>query len=453
VRTLKKELLDPFLGVDSQSQRLGQGDVLTVYGEIPEDIQSGVYLSINRKGVNGIHSLGNPQPAKFIPEVPRWAVRKFLKKGQTVLDPFVGSGTTMVEARILGVNSYGIDHNPLARLLSKVKSTPLEYSEIVESKRKLQNAIFDDIILKDVEIPEFRNRDFWFDHSASEGIAVIRNCIEREMKSSDIKDFFIVVLSEIIQQVSRVGSGQILPAKRSKNGEKARVTRKEVCQLFLERLNEDTVKMREFSAKADRTVFSEIVGDDARKISTPNTVDLIVTSPPYINSHHYIWTNKLRLLQLRLIDDEERLQLMRKEIGTEEFSTEEYKDLGKTDIEELDKRIEQIYQGDKYKASGDQNRIRARSVFRYFSDMKTHLAQAFETLRPDSHYVLVVGNNKICKVDIPTPLFLEQIAREIGFNKILQFQIILKNRTLNLPRNVPWADITLYDQVLVLRRV
>lgn len=447
---MKKELLDPFLGVDSQSQRLGQDNVLTVYGEIPEDIPSGTYLSINREGANGIHSLGNPQPAKFIPEVPRWAIRKLLKKGQTVLDPFVGSGTTMVEARILGVNSYGIDHNPLARLLSKVKSTPLEYSEIVESKRKLQNAIFDDIALKDLEIPEFRNRDFWFDRSASEGIAVIRNCIEREMKSSDIKDFFTVVLSEIIQQVSRVGSGQILPAKRSKNGEKAKVSRKQVCQRFLERLNEDIVKMREFSAKANRTVFSEIIGDDARKISTTNTIDLIVTSPPYINSHHYIWTNKLRLLQLKLINDDERLQLMRKEIGTEEFSTEEYKDLGKTDIEELDKRIEQIYRGDKYKASGDQNRIRARSVFRYFCDMKTHLVQAFETLRPNSHYVLVVGSNRICKVDIPTPVFLEQIAREIGFNKILQFQIILKNRTLNLPRNVPWAGITLYDQVLVL---
>lgn len=450
---MKQETLEPFTKKKKYSKKATQSDVLVIYGEIPLNVPNESYLSITRTRSNSVHSLGNPQPAKFIPEIPRWAIRKFSEKGEIVLDPFVGSGTTMVEARLLGRNSYGIDHNPLARLIAKVKSTPLEYELIVKEKRKLETAMYNNIGLRDINLPTFRNRDFWFDRSASEAIAIIRESIEKSVENNDVKDFFMVVLSEVVRKVSKVGYGQILPAKRSKRTRKdLQVSRKDVYDCFLKQLKTDIVSIREFSFKADKNVYAEIVGDDARQIRVPQEVDLIVTSPPYINSHHYIWSNKLRLLQLKLVDDKKRLELMRKEIGTEEFSAKEYNELGKTGIDELDEKISRIYHGDEYKASGNQNKIRARSVFQYFRDMRTHLTKAYNVLRKGSHYVFVVGDNKICKVHIPTADLLAKIAEEIGFEKISRFHIVLKNRTLNLPRNVPWADITLFDRVLVLKK-
>ena len=64
--------------------------------------------------------------AKFPPQLPRWAIQEFTKKGDAVFDPFVCSGTTFVEAKLLGRNSYGAEIDPLSRLIAKVKSTPID---------------------------------------------------------------------------------------------------------------------------------------------------------------------------------------------------------------------------------------------------------------------------------------------------------------------------------------
>src|SRR5438034_402265 len=67
----------------------------------------------------------HPYPAKFPPQLPKAILENFASKGQTVLDPFCGSGTTLVEAKISGVDAIGVDVNGLSVLLSKVKATPL----------------------------------------------------------------------------------------------------------------------------------------------------------------------------------------------------------------------------------------------------------------------------------------------------------------------------------------
>ena len=79
------------------------------------------------------HSL-HPYPAKFPPQLPRTVLKKYGSADMTVLDPFCGSGTTLVEARLLGFNAVGVDVNGLSTLLSKVKATPLTNCEIQEIK-------------------------------------------------------------------------------------------------------------------------------------------------------------------------------------------------------------------------------------------------------------------------------------------------------------------------------
>src|SRR4030066_1829444 len=69
---------------------------------------------------HGIHRY----PAKFIPQIPRYCLESYSKKGDDVLDPFMGSGTTLLESYIAGRNSYGIDIHPLAKLITKANVTP-----------------------------------------------------------------------------------------------------------------------------------------------------------------------------------------------------------------------------------------------------------------------------------------------------------------------------------------
>ena len=71
----------------------------------------------------------HPYAAKFIPQIPAYFVENYSAAGDIVLDPFCGSGTTLVEARINGRNTIGYDINPLSVLMTRVKATPLSKNE------------------------------------------------------------------------------------------------------------------------------------------------------------------------------------------------------------------------------------------------------------------------------------------------------------------------------------
>ena len=74
----------------------------------------------------------HPYSAKYIPQIPSYLIKNFSHKDDLILDNFVGSGTTLVESKILGRNALGVDVNPLACLISKVKTTNLQSSELKE---------------------------------------------------------------------------------------------------------------------------------------------------------------------------------------------------------------------------------------------------------------------------------------------------------------------------------
>src|ERR671938_224445 len=74
----------------------------------------------------------HPYSAKYIPQIPNYLIKNFSEKNDLILDNFAGSGTTLVESKILGRNALGVDVNPLACLISKAKTTNLQSSELKE---------------------------------------------------------------------------------------------------------------------------------------------------------------------------------------------------------------------------------------------------------------------------------------------------------------------------------
>ncbi|MEW6210345.1 MAG: hypothetical protein AB1631_18405 [Acidobacteriota bacterium] len=224
-------------------------------------------------------------------------------------------------------------------------------------------------------------------------------------------------------------------------------------QFYVDKLVEAIVEWNALlDGKALRAV--ELHSHDARDIGSQSSYDAIITSPPYINAIDYVWASKFELHWLGMVrDDEERLQLYSKEIGTERIHREECKELGKTGHGYLDELIEHIYTGRKYRATKGQNHLRARVVYKYFIDMQNHFANAFSHLRPGGFYCFTIGDtSKICGVDIPVATLLTDVACGVGFHRKFHFHLLLKNRKLNIPRNVDWAGTIKHDTTVVLEK-
>ncbi|MCJ7561453.1 MAG: site-specific DNA-methyltransferase, partial [Thermoplasmata archaeon] len=102
----------------------------------PVDLSNEFRKYIGRQvsyATHGIHKY----PAKFIPQIPRFCIESFSDAEDVVLDPFMGSGTTLLESYILGRESYGIDIHPLARMIAKVKTTPIDPTHLSRVAEKL----------------------------------------------------------------------------------------------------------------------------------------------------------------------------------------------------------------------------------------------------------------------------------------------------------------------------
>ncbi|MFB2968014.1 hypothetical protein ACE1CD_03495 [Aerosakkonema sp. BLCC-F183] len=424
---------------------------LHIEGDIPADLDEGAFISVTRKPALKIYSLGF-QPAKSIPEIPRWFLHKYARKPFTVLDPFAGSGTTIIESLKYGASVYWLDYHPLSRLICRVKTSPVSPSEVLQSASAIIKTSENQKYAPNTV--HFANKDFWFQQQVQEGLEIIREHIE-ETKIT-IQPVLWLAFASTVRKTSNINDGMLLAAKRSRFEEIPKRSRADVFRYFLQYVEKAVEAIAEWNPFLEESInnVEELPLADARTLSGEWLCDAIVTSPPYINAIDYVWAAKFELHWLGMVEsDRERLDLYSKEIGTKRIPREECKALGVTGNQFLDSLIEDIYTGNNYKASKGQNELRARVVYKYFQDMKNHFASSFSHLRPGGYYCFSIGDiSKICGVDIPVASILTELACEVGFCKQYHFNLLLKNRQLNLPRNVNWAGTIKHDTIVVLEK-
>src|SRR5574341_340546 len=143
-------------------------------------------------------------PAKLLAYVPiAFLTSSLIQPDDLVMDSFAGTGTVLLECMVhkfMPRDCYGVEINPLARLIAKVKTTPLEPSRVEILAQQLYSLIDS---TPAAPLPEFESRDFWFREAAQKDLARIRYCIQKLEASPDEKDFFRVCFSSIIRDMSR----------------------------------------------------------------------------------------------------------------------------------------------------------------------------------------------------------------------------------------------------------
>lgn len=238
------------------------------------------------------HSL-HPYPAKFPPQLPHSILEEFGKPGDVVFDPFCGSGTTLVEARLLGYDAIGVDVNGLSTLLSKVKATPLTDDEIKQAKSFIA-AITDDELSwqfnrPSIVVKEIEGRDHWFQYNVAEEITFILQRID-DIESKNVQDFFKIVLSSIIVRVSNQESDTRFAAKNKD------IPDNFTLALFIKRSGEYLKRIVKFSKEVVKNTTLKIYNADSRCLTMipSESVDIIITSPPYANTYDYYLYHKFR---------------------------------------------------------------------------------------------------------------------------------------------------------------
>lgn len=239
------------------------------------------------------HSL-HPYPAKFPPQLPKRILQQYAVKGQTILDPFCGSGTTLVEARIFGLNAIGVDVNGLSVLLSQVKATsltPKQFSIIETFIAEMQEQIFKWKMSgrPKIKVKEIEGQDHWFQNNVSEEITFLLNRIEKQT-DIEIQNFLKIVLSSIIVRVSNQDSDTRFAAVEKNIADCF------TLEQFCKKATEYNSRMVQYSKLVNGKTKLTVHNADSRNLDfiADNSIDIIITSPPYANTYDYYLYHKFR---------------------------------------------------------------------------------------------------------------------------------------------------------------
>lgn len=251
------------------------------------------------------HAL-HPYPAKFIPQIPNALIQELSSVGDTVLDPFCGSGTTLVEALLLRRHAVGVDANPLACLITRAKTARVDAEDLAQLaglEERVSKAaagisegtlpLFSDpgaAALAHVT-PEFEGITFWFEPFVVDELTTIRTmCLEL---SRDVaRDAALAAFSSIVVAVSRQDSDTRY-VRREK-----RINPGETLQRFARALAMTITKKTELSEMVEARFSTRV--HHANTLDEPDVgqVDLVVTSPPYPNAYSYHLYHRTRMLWL-----------------------------------------------------------------------------------------------------------------------------------------------------------
>ena len=255
-----------------------------------------------RERTKHVHRL-HPYLGKFIPQLVEVFLRKFFQKGQTVLDPFSGCGTTLVEANVLGINAIGIELSPFNVLIQQVKTRRYDLSEVErEVKEALKRLTFfsqtlttNQKRLVEGEIkkfdPESQYLKEWFSERALQEILFYRSIIG-DYKNQDV---LMIILSRAARSARLIPHYDLARPKKPVREPYWCIKHKRICYpvnealKFIKRYSYDTIKrLKEFD-RIRTSAFIKIFQGDARTIqlSEDIKIDGIFTSPPYVGVIDY----------------------------------------------------------------------------------------------------------------------------------------------------------------------
>ena len=389
---------------------------------------------------HGLHAF----KGKFYPQLAKSLINiSGIQVGARLLDPYCGSGTTLLEGMLNGFISYGCDFNPLSAKISHAKTSILSVPRnLVDLSIR---AILDRLSHRRDRFPasldQFTNSTHeellnWFPENVLYKINWLLAKV-RLFGNPTLVDFFEVVISDLIREVSHQDPSDLRIRRR-----KDAMYDAPVCQVFGEKLELQHARLRRYWSVAGHQpgplTSPTVVQGDSRRAETMQAlglgqeqIDCVVTSPPYATALPYIDTDRLSLLAIMGISSRARSDLEENLTGSREIRRSERREaetrlLDESAFEALPcavvTAIRDIYTANASVEVGFRRANMSALLWRYFTDMKESLIQIIRVMKFDAKAFYVVGNSRTkaggCWVSIETCGHIQQIAEMVGLRKV-----------------------------------
>ncbi len=370
-------------------------------------------------------------PAKMIPHMARFLIQKVSKNGETILDPFCGSGAVLVESIISGRNAIGVDLNPIAILLAKAKTIPFD-PDILELQLEELLVQFESCT-GNYEY-NFPNSNFWFTTVALRKLGIIKLTLDAYSPNGNKEYlwFWRALASSIVRDCSNAD----LRGPKPFISKKARESRlgkhfdpfkifesKARLWISLERQYIEILKNQE-------NKFSvQVIEGDSRNLSeiiSKEKVDSVITSPPYLSAQDYYRASKLQLFIFGHSSPADLIGWSRKLIGSDRILSDKAllsEELSSSLAEDIRYNLER------------HNKRNAIIFSKYVLDMSSILSQINLILKRDSYCALVTGYNLISGIIVPTPEIIVQLAENEGFCLKHSYRDKIRDRWVPPSRN------------------
>tara|TARA_R110000868_G_scaffold411688_1_gene707525 strand:+ start:873 stop:2123 length:1251 start_codon:yes stop_codon:yes gene_type:complete len=339
-------------------------------------------------------------PAKFLPNIVKKIIEDYTIEGDKIADLFAGCGTTLVESKIHGRKSVGVDINPVAQLIASVKTNPIKpeilkhvFSEINE---KIKLFVKEDFI----NIIKHERIDYWFFPENKYKIAFLYKMISELDEKNAIRDFFLVALSNVLKNCSRwlqtSTKPQIDPNKMPVDAFKA--FNRQVRMM----LNKNSAFFEELEKLNFSKIESNIYLEDARETTIEEeSINAVITSPPYVTSYEYADLHQLTGYWFDYVSN--LLKFRKNFIGTF-YSHQQDLTSKSNSAQQLIDKLEETH-------------LRtAKEVANYFNDMSKVADEMFRILKKDGHAFIVIGNTTFKNVKIHSAEIFTELLVISGFN-------------------------------------
>jgi len=388
-------------------------------------------------------------PAMMIPQVAGKILDEFGKNAKLLFDPYCGTGTSLVEANIRGIDAIGTDINPLARLIAKTKTTIISLKTLDLYLKDFNDFAFNinlGVIKVNPIIPDFNNIDYWFKKETQSTLAIIKKYIE-DIDNINIQNFFKVAFSETIREVSLTRNSEFKLYRMTK--EQIEKFKPDVFPIMISKLFRNRNGMEEYIHLKNKDNIKSLIYDFntvfeiPEKILSPESVDIVMTSPPYGDSRTTVAYGQFSRLSNQWLDIENANEIDKKLMGGKR--SKDYIDFG---FEPLDKALKEI-------SKKDEKRV--YDVISFYIDYRQSIQNISKVVRKNGIAAFVIGNRRVKGIEIPNDEITKAFFEENGFKHIKTIIRKIPNKRMpkrNSPSNVAGITETTmnYEYILILKK-